>query len=568
MASNVVVQFPGNLSSVPTIAALRAIPSFNSVADADVIVEGGLESGDGGGGAYVWKAGSTDADDGLRVIRPNDLTALQAGRWKFIGALSAAPGAKGDKGDPGGVTPGGVGPDELTSDPVKIVAIRDRLGITGQAITLTTATAMPVFEPRSGDVINLNGQTLTIDQMTDTALTGVFAGSGTVVIKSGLARPEWWTVQPMRSAARAVSLGGGGVVALGPKRYPPEFTAVAPMNFANVTIRGAGRPRFAAGFSILEGGTVCEGPFVVDAANVVVEDMGVDSGSAVCTARYGGTAQEGLIAPNIGQVPNASPRPGIRFSRVAVLCKEASAPTHGILVENAFGAIVEDFETVYATNGICFKARRSIARRGLCRGHTVNFAIDKSDSYSPSFDNVWENIDAETITIGDTGPFRIQAATASGGGHTLRGIRAKGTQLAVSLEPAGANNIADVTLDGITSEATRFGGIVAGGAIFRLTIANARITNVLETVPGADAIGHGIELGAGMDTVSITGAQITNTAGEGIRNSGTNVLVVNSIATGQGSGRFGYKGVAGSMKVPSSSNIGTTDGAPPLVITS
>lgn len=86
MASSVVVQFPGNLSSVPTIAALRALPSYNNIANADVLVEGGLASGDGSGGTYVWNTGSLEPDDNSRVIRPNDLTGLQAGRWKFIGA--------------------------------------------------------------------------------------------------------------------------------------------------------------------------------------------------------------------------------------------------------------------------------------------------------------------------------------------------------------------------------------------------------------------------------------------------------------------------------------------------
>jgi len=89
------ITFPGNLPAVATLPLLRAIPAATLSGDTNVLVQGGSASGDGGGGAYIFKPSSTDADDGLRVIKPNDVTGLQAGRWKFIGALSAAAGPTG-----------------------------------------------------------------------------------------------------------------------------------------------------------------------------------------------------------------------------------------------------------------------------------------------------------------------------------------------------------------------------------------------------------------------------------------------------------------------------------------
>jgi hypothetical protein len=95
------ITFPGNLPAVATLPLLRAIPSATLSGDTSILVQGGTSSGDGGGGAYIWKPGSTDADDGLRVIRPNDLTGLQAGRFKFIGSLSGSTGATGPAGPAG-----------------------------------------------------------------------------------------------------------------------------------------------------------------------------------------------------------------------------------------------------------------------------------------------------------------------------------------------------------------------------------------------------------------------------------------------------------------------------------
>ena len=89
------ITFPGNLPAVSTLALLRAIPVATLSGDTNVLVQGGSASGDGGGGAYIFKPSSTDLDDGLRVIKPDDVTGLQAGRWKFIGALSAAAGPPG-----------------------------------------------------------------------------------------------------------------------------------------------------------------------------------------------------------------------------------------------------------------------------------------------------------------------------------------------------------------------------------------------------------------------------------------------------------------------------------------
>lgn len=90
MATAVTVSFPTStaevFNSVATIAALRALPSSSQFDGANVLLEGSAAAGDGGGGIYVYDVGSLVADNGSSVLKPDDLTALQMGRWLAVGA--------------------------------------------------------------------------------------------------------------------------------------------------------------------------------------------------------------------------------------------------------------------------------------------------------------------------------------------------------------------------------------------------------------------------------------------------------------------------------------------------
>jgi len=73
--------FPGNLAQVPTIANLKAVDSDFLVGTPLMVVQGYLTAGDGLGGIYVWNGGSLAVDDTYKVVRPDDRTPIQAGRW-------------------------------------------------------------------------------------------------------------------------------------------------------------------------------------------------------------------------------------------------------------------------------------------------------------------------------------------------------------------------------------------------------------------------------------------------------------------------------------------------------
>jgi len=71
------VTFPGNLAQVETATDLRAIPTA-LIADGDTFLAGEL-------GLFTFDASSLAIDDGTTVLKPDDRTVLQAGRWVLTG---------------------------------------------------------------------------------------------------------------------------------------------------------------------------------------------------------------------------------------------------------------------------------------------------------------------------------------------------------------------------------------------------------------------------------------------------------------------------------------------------
>lgn len=467
-------------------------------------------------------------------------------------------GARGSRGFPSGpLGAGSVGAEEITNDAGELAALREKIGATGSVRNLTGDLTLESYTALPADGFNLNGFTLTIENMTDTGVTNLFRGAGTVTIRSGFARPEWWSSGRYTDAMLALHRGGGGVVQCLPLRYGREGSDVTPIAVQNVTLRGAGLPVFAAGFSTLAGGTIIEGPLayasntvgdVTYGRNCAVENLGVDSGSAVCAAA-GLDDIEGITFANIGQAPDGTVplREGIRIENVRVLCQDATALNHCILVEQATHALVRNVETVYGSNGIVFKARNSICDGAYMRGHAVNCWIDKSDSYAISQYNTWRNLRMGSITGRDTFGGRIQCGSFTSVGHRVQGC--VGTVLSgavLSIEPGGYFAV-DIQLSDIAGDDVRFYGITLGGNTQRVSMTNIRMANVIDVADGTQ--GNGISIGAGADQISIAGFSSIQTAGDGIRSSGTRVVVSAAMAVSPGAGRFGFNAPAGDMKM-------------------
>lgn len=85
LAPSLIINLPGypfeNFPSLASLALLRQVPSASASVEDNYVIDGDTVAGDGGGGVYAWAPFSTEPDDGSVVIKPNDLSPGQAGRW-------------------------------------------------------------------------------------------------------------------------------------------------------------------------------------------------------------------------------------------------------------------------------------------------------------------------------------------------------------------------------------------------------------------------------------------------------------------------------------------------------
>lgn len=90
LAPSITITLPGypfeNFPSLPTVTALRALPSVGLSTGDNYVVDGAAAEGDGGGGVFSWNDASLASDDGITVVRPDDTSSGQAGRWILASA--------------------------------------------------------------------------------------------------------------------------------------------------------------------------------------------------------------------------------------------------------------------------------------------------------------------------------------------------------------------------------------------------------------------------------------------------------------------------------------------------
>lgn len=173
--------------------------------------------------------------------------------------------------------------------------------------------------------------------------------------------------------------------------------------YKNITFRGAGQPSIKADHTGLENGTIIKGPLVCDRDGMEFYDLGVDSGSAVVNADYGGTAQEGLMAcTNVGSVVGKATRTGVIAKRISAICKDAASPVHAFIIENVTSAVIEDIAVCYGTHGIVIKGISTTGARLSAAGNSHNSIIIKSNAYAPCHDVTVTDVTAACVAPGDT----------------------------------------------------------------------------------------------------------------------------------------------------------------------
>lgn len=323
-------------------------------------------------------------------------------------------------------------------------------------------------------------------------------------------------VFPSARAAYDALPPAGGTLLFGAKRYDPLTpTPGQRLTKPNVRIIGSGRPKVAANRSRYEDGTgtIITGPLYFWGDNFEITDCGIDSGVDVCSGRYGGVAQDGLMSFKLDQIawnevtsPNSK---GLTVRNVGALCQSPGAPVHAMLLEAYDHADVSNVEVTYGLHGFVGKLRfsnirgvRAFGNAGGGSGEGEGFLL-KGNTYAPL-----AQVNAAGIVVeggvypADNGiGIQLLSETPGSGGVTISDFKvyskAKGIDLA-------GNMLVDNIISSGLIETCPI-GVSYGDGIKRNRVAQTVINNSERAV---------ICIGAGDISNSFNSAQITNVSGD------------------------------------------------------
>ena len=332
----------------------------------------------------------------------------------------------------------------------------------------------------------------------------------------------------------------GGVVRLGAGVYtspyqnvPGGAATVTSMNKKNVSIIGAGRPVYNAGYTALTGGTIIKGSFFFGADGVEISDLGIDSGSDFCDASYAGTPQEGLIAFDTAQKGGAAIASwqNVTIRNVAVLCKGTGktgdpSDVHALLLENYIGWVIENVTTVKGGAGIVVKSSHGSLNEVYCRGHFKYSVLNKSESYQAANFNTYSNMvfqnllnTAPNIAVAsdfDTSGFVIQASSADATGITVSNIVGNGVIDGVFVQGLSTYRVTDVSINGVTCQNVYNSPFSTSNICWRIA-ANGIICKVANS---------GVVIGSSSTWCAVSDSDMHSINGYSYQNSGTETRFV------------------------------------------
>lgn len=318
-------------------------------------------------------------------------------------------------------------------------------GVTDKTAELVAANALGYPIRIKGVLSVLSPVTITVPIL-DT-LTQIFTPTSAVTISNGLAvRPDWWG-SAAGNINRAVNAlpATGGVVLLADGVYSPITSQITK---SGVTIIGTKRPRFKSDNTGLEAGSIVQGPFSFRADNLTFSNFGVDSGSAVCTALYGGAAQEGFLSG----LPVASRNKRLNLSNLVSICKDSAALVHAFALEGYEESEVHGLMSQYGVHGVSLKMTDSNVSDIQGRGHGFNTVVIKSDTATTTAERLnVVNVVCESVGAYDGGGVRF---TNTAGGQVLVGVNLRNvvcnrTTYGVEFDCNDTHLIDSVNIDGL-----------------------------------------------------------------------------------------------------------------------
>lgn len=275
------------------------------------------------------------------------------------------------------------------------------------------------------------------------------------------------------------ALTNGGIIRLGFGRFAPVTCDVTvgsgSLNMSskmksNLIFIGSGKPEpdsWTAPTTLNEDtGTVIDGPLITHSTrhNIEYWNLGIDAGSAVTTARYSGTACDGLGTANIGQVGSLAQARCVKAHNVIALCRAATSAVHALIWENVDKFEWSNLTALFGTHGFAYKGINGTGRGLKSLGHSGSCAIFKesntNNDSAPCHDNVKAEMllgnlngaDTPTGMILETADVRPMERLAISG-INFKGIGTYDIVCKTTSSSGSPGKVRQVRLDGVQTDA-------------------------------------------------------------------------------------------------------------------
>lgn len=311
----------------------------------------------------------------------------------------------------------------------------------------------------------------------------------------------------------------------------------------NVTYEGTKMPETDATFTIgtfpayptmssptkLQNGTVLKGRFShVNRKNIIIRNLGVDVGSAFCTATGGsyvsGANGIGFADTNSGGGSGATGmNTGIRVENVVILGQSSTSAYHCLVMENCLEPVVRNVYTFFNTHGFVSKNQGGIYDGIHTHGHGTDGIIIKSNVYAGQQKEVLNNFQIRPIASGDTGGLIIEAANADLTDLVVSNGIIYQADFGVIVR--GTDDLDRVDIENVQAISNTADGFKTDGA-------NVKKVNFINCTASYNG-GEGFNITTG-DGVTLVSPRAYNNTSDGISSTASNIIASDIISNSNG----------------------------------
>lgn len=346
------------LTSAVVIETMKNLRALDPGTYTAINLLGYNEAGDGGGGFFYWSSTSTAADDNGCIIQPSMLPS--SGRWvrlvdEFVTPKMFGAYAQFQYND----STAFIDANAYAAANNMYINVTGGTYLIDASITFTAKIVMC-----EGALLDIAaGHAPSSIELLNSPDSQIFACAlaDTPVLINSVVKPTWFPNGDINYALKALPIGGGTVIL-----EKATYTAIDGTNVkSNTIILGAKKPEITSSNTGLANGTIIRGPLIITDKNIKLSNLGVDSGSTVCTTFYDSTDVEGI---NIIGATNAVK---VELENVSAITRTATGCS-AIILQNVINSTLYNISVQYGTNGIEIVGKNVIGDNIECFQHASN----------------------------------------------------------------------------------------------------------------------------------------------------------------------------------------------------